>query len=67
MLTATEIMRRYADAPPGTIADFRSSDTKDEFELEVTNHEARWYFSRRDFNFLRPDIFAAGVNFCVVD
>lgn len=67
MRTAIEIMRDYADVEPGFHGLFTSRDARDTFELMVTDHQATWFFTRDDYNFLRPDIEAAGVSYCVSD
>lgn len=70
--SALKIMRAHQHVkggPPSgvTIMLFRSRDAQDTFELQVTPYQSTWFFSRRDFNFLRPDIEAAGVSYCVAD
>ena len=68
MLTQTDLATTLANwqaAKPGVHAVFRPSDTLHEVELRVTDHEARWSFSRADHDSLRDVIDEAGINFYV--
>lgn len=67
MRSTLKIMHDFQDARPGLRGLFRSRDAQDTFELRVTDHQATWFFTRRDFDELFPDIMAARVSWCVVD